>query len=106
MAGRDRLIAIHSELLTLLDTWESAFPAGEEAWRTQVAALVNEAEEIIRTEYSQEEASAFRSLKPSDAKNYEPSRQEPWDREYLLTAQIAFIYKMVYGNPNKSDSSD
>lgn len=98
-AGRERLISIHGDLLSLLDAWESGFPAGKEAWRTRVAVLVDEAAEIIRTTYSQKEASAFRSLRPSDAKDYEPNREEPWDREFLLSAQIGFIYRVVYGEP-------
>ena len=103
---QSRLRAISHRLETLMNTWEQAHPAGAEAWRGEVKGLSQEAEQIIRTEYSAEEAAKFRGLKPEDAREYSKYIEklgeidDPTKRELLLQAKIKFLFELVHGSGN------
>ena len=103
---RSRLGAISHRLETLMNTWETFHPAGEEAWRAEENSLSQEAEQIISDRYP-EEAASFRGLKPDDAnecsdymERHDGKIDEVTKREFLLQAKIKFLYQLVHGSGN------
>lgn len=94
--GRDRLNAIHDKLLLLQDSWETGFPAGPEAWRSEVKTLYTEAEELIRIRYSPADAHKFRQVQASRDDPYFNSDDETMQRDLLMQAKIGFIYKLLH----------
>lgn len=94
--GRDRLIVIHDKLLLLQDSWETGFPAGPEAWRSEVRALYTEAEELIKIHYSPANAHKFRQVQASRDDPYFNSDDETMQRDLLMQAKIGFIYKLFH----------
>lgn len=98
-----RLLKIHDRLLHLSNTWEVGYPAGPEAWRTDVAKSYQDAEELIRAEYSAEEAAKFRALDMPDSELFKHESgltgdREVTRREMLLLKKAKFVYRLAHGS--------
>lgn len=97
--GGSHLSRVYQRLEAAMNTWEEGHPAGPEAWRTEVTNLYQEAEQIIETQYSAEEAARFCAVKPQDAIDYSDISGELDDlmkREFLLDAKLKFIYELLH----------